>query len=118
MKGQKFGGKVVICNLQPTKYDKKADLVISTYVDTILVKVMKRLGVELPEYSEENDPTKQIPCDLEWTIPPRLVKEIDEQHKSMLKEFKKRKSDGPSDIQKSKKKLDHVPKIEEKQENE
>lgn len=118
LKNQKFGGKLVICNLQPTKYDKKADLVLSTYVDTVLEKVMKRLGVELPEYSEENDPTKQIPCDLDWTIPPSLVKNIDEQHKTMLKEVKKRKSDGPNHIQQSKKKLDHVPKKEEKEENE
>lgn len=106
----------MICNLQPTKYDKKADLVISTYVDTVMEKVMKRLGVELPDYSEENDPTKQIPCDSQWTISPSLVKDVDEQHKQMLKEMKKRKSEESIDIPKAKIKIDHLPKKEEKEE--
>lgn len=118
MKSKKFGGKVVICNLQPTKYDKKADLVISTYVDTVMEKVLKRLGVELPAYSEENDPTKQLPCELEWTIPPRLVKQIDDQHKQMLKEAKKRKSEESLNEAKTKQKIDHLPKIKVKNENE
>ncbi|XP_055326948.1 NAD-dependent protein deacetylase Sirt6 isoform X2 [Sitodiplosis mosellana] len=118
LKSKKFGGKVVICNLQPTKYDKKADLVISTYVDTVMEKVLKRLGVELPEYSGENDPTKRLPCDTEWTIAPKLVKEIDDQHKQMLKEIKKRKSDEPANVSKAKIKIDHVPKKEEKEDSE
>lgn len=118
MKSKKFGGKLVICNLQPTKYDKKADLVISTYVDTVMEKVLKRLGVELPEYSEESDPTKQLSCDTEWTIPLSLVRQIDDQHKQMLKEVKKRKSnETANDVPKAKIKIDHVPKNEEKEEN-
>lgn len=112
LKNKKFNGKFVICNLQPTKYDKKADLVISSYVDIVMEKVLKRLGVELPEYSQENDPTKQLPCELEWTIPPRLVKEIDDQHKQMLKEVKKRKSQAPA-----KPKLNYLPKKEKIEEN-
>lgn len=115
LKNKKFGGKLVICNLQPTKYDKKADLVISTYVDIIMEKVLKRLGVELPEYSEDMDPTKQSPCELEWTIPASLVKDIDDQHKKMLKEVKKRKSEEANNLTKAKiLKLEHVPKKEEK----
>lgn len=81
-------------------------------------KVLKRLGVELPEYSKENDPTKQLPCELEWTIPPRFVKEIDDQHKQMLKEVKKRKSVESVMVPKAKIKIDHFPKKEEKEENE
>lgn len=116
LKNKKFGGKLVICNLQPTKYDKKADLVISTYVDTIMEKVMKRLGVELPPYSEDDDPTKQLSCELEWTIPPSWVKQIDEQQKEMQKMFKKRKSLEVSSEQKTKViKGDHFPKKEESQ---
>lgn len=116
LKNKRFGGKLVICNLQPTKYDKKADLVISTYVDTVMEKVMKRLGVELPSYSEENDPTKQVPCDVEWTIPPSLVSEIDEQHKKMLRDVKKRKSSESISVPNAKIKIDHRPKKEEKEE--
>lgn len=112
-KNLKFGGKLVICNLQPTKYDKKADLVISTYVDTVMEKVLKRLGVEVPAYSEKDDPTKRTNCDLEWTIPPSWVKQIDEQHKQMLKTIKKRKADALVNDQKAKIKIDHFPKKEE-----
>lgn len=117
LKNKKNGGKLVICNLQPTKYDKKADLVIATYVDTIMEKVLKRLGVELPEYSEADDPTKQTVCNLEWTIPLKLVKDIDDQHKQMLKEIKKRKSTVfLVPIPKKEPKLDHIPKKEEQTE--
>lgn len=104
LKNKKFGGKMVICNLQPTKYDKKADLVISTYVDTIMEKVLKRLGVELPNYSKELDPTKQE-CQIEWNIDAEMVKEIDTQHKLKLKEAKKRKLE-PSDERKIKIKIE------------
>lgn len=93
LKNKKHGGKLVICNLQPTKYDKKADLVIATYVDTIMEKVIKRLGIELPEYSEKNDPTKRPICEMEWTIAPKQLREIDEKYKEMLKNTKKRKLD-------------------------
>lgn len=42
------GGKLVIVNLQPTKHDKKCDLRINTYVDTVMEKLCKGLGVEIP----------------------------------------------------------------------
>lgn len=54
-------------------------------------KVLKRLGVELPEYTLDIDPTKQKPCDLEWTIPIELVNDIDKQYKCKLKTTKKQK---------------------------
>lgn len=118
LKNKKHGGKLVICNLQPTKYDKKADLVISTYVDTIMEKVLKRMGIELPEYSEATDPTKHPVCNLEWTIPLKLVKEIDDQHKEMLRELKKRKSTDVSlvPVPKKEQKLEVLPKKEEQSE--
>lgn len=60
--------------------DKKADLKISTYVDVIIEKVAKRLGVEIPSYTKEMDPTKASPCSLEWTIPSEEVKLLDKQY--------------------------------------
>lgn len=47
---KKNKGKVVIVNLQPTKHDKKCDLKISTYVDSVMEKLCKLLGVEIPEF--------------------------------------------------------------------
>lgn len=55
---KKYGGKLVVVNLQATKHDKKADLIINTYVDNVLENIMKHLGLEIPEYSKGIDPTK------------------------------------------------------------
>ncbi|RZF33397.1 hypothetical protein LSTR_LSTR015358 [Laodelphax striatellus] len=62
------GGKLVICNLQPTKHDKKADLLIHAYVDEIMTLLMDNLGLAIPEYSRDKDPTYHRGL-LEWTIP-------------------------------------------------
>lgn len=91
-KNKKYGGKMVICNLQPTKYDKKADLVINGYVDAIIERVMKRLGIEIPEYTGDDDPTKDTAASaLEWTIPGEQVKETDKLYNAKVKGTKKRK---------------------------
>lgn len=112
LKNQKFGGKLVICNLQPTKYDKKADLVISTYVDSIMEKVLKRLGIELPKYSVDNDPTKQKICELEWTIGSDVIKHVDKLYSEKIKAAKKRKSDATTPDDKSIKKSNPTKKEE------
>lgn len=92
IKNKKYGGKVVICNLQPTKFDKKADVVINGYVDVVMEKVMKRLGVEIPEYTGDDDPTKDTAAlALEWTIPGEQVKEVEKLYNAKVKGTKKRK---------------------------
>ena len=53
-------GKVVICNLQPTKHTGKADLNIHTYVDDVMRKLFDKLGISIPEYSPGQDPVKQV----------------------------------------------------------
>ncbi|XP_050022773.1 NAD-dependent protein deacetylase Sirt6-like [Dermacentor andersoni] len=55
---KKTGGKVVICNVQPTKIDKSADLILRAYVDYVMEKLMKRLGNAIPAYSAACDPRK------------------------------------------------------------
>lgn len=93
LKNKRHGGKVVICNLQPTKNDKKADLLIHTYVDSIFERVLKRLGIEeIPEYDKNSDPVKNLLCD-EWTISSKTIKEVEVLHKQRLKD---RKSGGAS----------------------
>lgn len=66
--------------------DKKADLIIHTYVDDILTKVCKRLGIEVTPYDETEDPTK-TPNDhnQEWTIQPQDVKEVEKQYNAKQK---------------------------------
>ena len=50
-------GKVVIINLQPTKFDSKADLVIHDYVDNVMIYLCKLLNVTISNYDQENDLT-------------------------------------------------------------
>jgi len=87
LKNLKRGGKFVICNLQPTKHDKKANLIISSYVDVVLSKVCKLLGVEIPDYSESSDPTKQSET-IEWTIPANNVNTLNKQYRNYVKDTK------------------------------
>ena len=65
-------GKMVVINLQPTKHDKKADLIINTFVDDVMEKLMVELGIDLPGYNLLSDPTRRVrenrsPGYLEWT---------------------------------------------------
>ncbi|XP_077285143.1 sirtuin 6 [Arctopsyche grandis] len=70
----RYGGKLVVCNLQPTKHDNKADLIINSYVDEILQHIMTNLDKKIPEYNREMDPTKS--CDIhEWTISKQQLKQ-------------------------------------------
>ncbi|NXN15695.1 SIR6 deacetylase, partial [Indicator maculatus] len=48
---KKRGGKLVIVNLQATKHDRQADLRIHAYVDDVMTKLMKLLGLEVPEWA-------------------------------------------------------------------
>lgn len=89
LRNQRYGGKLIICNLQPTKHDKKAHLLIPMYVDKILEKVCKFVGVEVAEYSADIDPTKQIPCTTEWTIPGEQVKTLEKEYDIQVKELNK-----------------------------
>ncbi|XP_074795799.1 NAD-dependent protein deacylase sirtuin-6 isoform X1 [Natator depressus] len=45
------GGKLVIVNLQATKHDRQADLRIHGYVDEVMTRLMKQLGLEIPEWT-------------------------------------------------------------------
>lgn len=73
--------------------DKKAYLSISSYIDDILTKVCKRLGIEIPEYTEEYDPTKHSNVS-EWTLPQEYVKEMDKQFKEHQKSSAKNRNTG------------------------
>jgi len=58
---QKYqGGRLVICNLQPTKHFKKADLNIHTYVDDVMRLVMDKLDLKVRDYDPLSDPVKKV----------------------------------------------------------
>ncbi|XP_052021275.1 NAD-dependent protein deacylase sirtuin-6 isoform X2 [Apodemus sylvaticus] len=56
------GGRLVIVNLQPTKHDRQADLRIHGYVDEVMCRLMKLLGLEIPTWDG--------PCVLDKALPP------------------------------------------------
>lgn len=91
LRSAKFRGKFALVNLQPIKLEKKADLVIHTYVDDVMEKVLKRLGIEeFPEFDESVDPTRN--CDgNRWNIEPGVIKELEKVYKE--KTSRKNKSD-------------------------
>ncbi|KAJ8920531.1 hypothetical protein NQ315_005400 [Exocentrus adspersus] len=99
LKNKKFGGKLVIVNLQPTKQDKKADLIINFFVDDVMSKVMKSLSLEIPEYTPDIDPTKINVSDavIEWNIDKNDIRSIKTQYDKILKEYRKRKLEEKSE---------------------
>ncbi|XP_065223646.1 NAD-dependent protein deacetylase Sirt6 [Planococcus citri] len=92
-------GRLVICNLQPTKFDKKADLLIHTYVDDIMTLLMQELGLELPDFDRKLDPSKREKSSIvEWTIPDAEVKRMRLLYEQNCCKNKKRKSKTESGI--------------------
>lgn len=78
-------------------------------------KVLKRLGVEPLTYAIECDPTKQLICNLEWTISCNEIKEIEKLYDVKVKGWKKNKitTDDNLDLKKKKnvdKKLNKIEK--------
>ncbi|XP_034833617.1 NAD-dependent protein deacetylase Sirt6 [Maniola hyperantus] len=88
----KYGGKLVICNLQPTKHDNKADLVINYYVDDILEKIMSILNLETPEYNEADNFIKLADNTIiDWTIRRKDVLALEKVFKVKCKGVKKKR---------------------------
>ena len=50
-------GKLVIINLQKTRFDNKATMVVHHYIDRIMELVCEHLGVQVPDYDPAQDPT-------------------------------------------------------------
>ena len=94
MRSQKFGGKFALINLQPTKVEKKADLSIHAYVDDVMEMVMKRLGIEdIPEYKEDEDPTRKEDFSVNWNIPKKELNSIEKLYKERNEKNKRKKGD-------------------------
>ncbi|ETN75653.1 transcriptional regulator, Sir2 family [Necator americanus] len=51
---RKNGGKMVTVNLQATKHEKKTDLAIHGFVDDVMLRVLKHLGIRLDDDKEKN----------------------------------------------------------------
>lgn len=60
---------------------------ISTYVDDVLMKVCKKLGIEIPDYDLKEDPTKGD-LEADWNITSESVKAMEKTYSNKLKELK------------------------------
>lgn len=67
-------GKLVIINLQPTKHDKKADLIIHAFADKVFQLLFEKCEWKIPEYQADFDPVKKEDK-REWTQSHFLAKE-------------------------------------------
>lgn len=52
------GHKLVVLNLQPTMFDKYADVVINYLADDVLCELARQLDFDIPQYEPKEDPTK------------------------------------------------------------
>ncbi|XP_041959766.1 NAD-dependent protein deacetylase sirtuin-6 isoform X1 [Alosa sapidissima] len=98
------GGKLVLINLQPTKYDKHADLLIHAYVDEVMAQLMKCLGMEIPAWE---GPTLCETSPGDPFAPPlsKLKTELKEEEKKKRRgsrEIKKEEKDGEMELKKEK----------------
>lgn len=67
-------------------------------MDEVLQRVMKKLGVEIPDYSTEVDPTKdlKLKCDdvlFEWTIQQSSIDEIRDLYNLYCKSKRRKRQD-------------------------
>ncbi|XP_014244422.1 NAD-dependent protein deacetylase Sirt6 [Cimex lectularius] len=110
---KKQNGKLVICNLQPTKHDKKADMIIHTYVDQIMEKLLDHFGLEIPEYKLSQDPTKSEDV-IEWTVPTDELAKMKKIYKEKFPSIKRKNENGESSkkrrrsINAKKEEVDHI----------
>ena len=69
-------GKLVIINLQATKHDKKADLIIRNYADKIFQALFEKLKMKIPEYDTDVDPVMKVRSGSPSVIGPDFVFKI------------------------------------------
>lgn len=103
-------GKFVIINLQPTKHDKKADLLIHDYVDKVMALLCQELNIDLPDYDPESDPVKitgrnqtENPLDfVEWTQSESESKRVTKLAEVVEDEHKRKRKAARADVVKVK----------------
>lgn len=132
---KKRGGKLVICNLQPTKQDRHADLIINTYVNDLMKRLLELMAVPLVAYSPKDDPlkiTQQLLQNsriigrseedafepIEWTIPEEWVKDNDLAERVKARKVIRKRPGGVKEeaVERKKVKNSQVSEVEERME--
>ena len=91
---KKNSGKLVIINLQPTKHDKKADLIINSYADGIFEMLFKELGLEIPEFSKELDKVRRVKLNediIDWSQCSTEAKSWDEKSNKLEEKLRQKR---------------------------
>ncbi|XP_073705141.1 NAD-dependent protein deacylase sirtuin-6 [Garra rufa] len=96
---KRTGGKLVIVNLQPTKHDKHAHLLIHGYVDEVIGQLMKLLGLEVPDWTgptlcESSGGDQDILPFGAWKKEVKIELKIEENKHAVPKKRKKKEQDG------------------------
>lgn len=69
-------------------------MIMNGNVDEIIVAVMKKLGLEIPEYESSMDPTRNSDTtakEMDWTIPTSRVKEMNVLYKKVCKPMRRKR---------------------------
>lgn len=69
-------------------------MVINGNVDDVMMSVMKNLGIVIPDYKSDEDPTRNADmtsCEMDWTIPTSWVKEMKLLYKKVCKPTKRKR---------------------------
>lgn len=72
--------------------DRKADLVIHTYVDNLMTSLMEILGIDIDKYDEIKDPTNINHEITDWSIYETDLKKVREIKRNTTKSKKRKKS--------------------------
>lgn len=69
-------------------------MIMNGNVDEIIVAVMKKLGLEIPEFESSMDPTRNSDTtakEMDWTIPTSRVKEMNVLYKKVCKPMRRKR---------------------------
>lgn len=69
-------------------------MIMNGNVNEIIVAVMKKLGLEIPEYESSMDPTRNSDTtakEMDWTIPTSRVKEMNVLYKKVCKPMRRKR---------------------------
>eukprot|EP01129_Flabellula_baltica_P009131 TRINITY_DN3679_c0_g1_i1.p1 TRINITY_DN3679_c0_g1~~TRINITY_DN3679_c0_g1_i1.p1 ORF type:complete len:566 (-),score=116.25 TRINITY_DN3679_c0_g1_i1:18-1652(-) len=85
---QKSNGKMVLCNLQKTPFDRHAELIVRGYIDDIFKIVMEELDIEIPMTTPEGYDIPEYVDDIEERHT-RKIAETEEKERSIKQKMQK-----------------------------
>ncbi|PAV59715.1 hypothetical protein WR25_23698 [Diploscapter pachys] len=110
---KRAGGKIVTVNLQKTKHEKKADIVIHWKVDEVMKKVLELMQLQMPKKYEDEDKDTII-WESKYSLEKFEPKKRAQKRKSKLKKEEAEEADGENETVAGKERAAEVSKVPEK----